>query len=275
MHASLIAHEISADASMRCMRMVRLFHALEDVHTPEAFKACMDYQMQAVLPHGMVLCSIGRLVAGGIEACQLLTYRYPLQYLESLRGPDGILRSPIIERWKATRRPVLVELERNVDGWPENWMQAARKYGFKNLASHSFFDLSGEFYSNFCFAQIPERLGTKHDQLLRLLVPHLHLALVRAMPPDLVRTRRAAAFLITERQRSILYWAQFGKTNGEIAAILEMSEANVKYHLKGVFRTLDVSNRAQAVARALELKLLDAAPPAPQHLAATNSHLAP
>ncbi|HEX5682770.1 MAG TPA: helix-turn-helix transcriptional regulator [Ideonella sp.] len=239
--------------------MMELFHALEEVHSPETFKACMDHQMQAVLPHGMVLCSIGRLVAGGVEACQLLTYRYPLQYLETLRGPNGILRSPVIERWKATHRPVLVEFEHDINSWPNNWVQTARKYDFKNLASHSFFDMTGELYSNFCFAQIPERLGEKHDQLMRLLVPHLHLALVRAMPPDPVRVRRAAASLITERQRTILYWAQFGKTNADIAAILDMSEANVKYHLKAVFRALNVSNRAQAVARALELKLVDAA----------------
>jgi DNA-binding CsgD family transcriptional regulator len=40
-----------------------------------------------------------------------------------------------------------------------------------------------------------------------------------------------------------------GKTNPEIGCILRISEFTVKNHLKSIFTKLDVSNRAQAVAK--------------------------
>jgi DNA-binding CsgD family transcriptional regulator len=44
-------------------------------------------------------------------------------------------------------------------------------------------------------------------------------------------------------------WVAMGKTNPEIGCILEISEFTVKNHLKSVYTKLDVTNRAQAVAK--------------------------
>jgi len=47
-----------------------------------------------------------------------------------------------------------------------------------------------------------------------------------------------------------------GKTNWEIATILELTEVNVKYHIDQIFAKLDVRSRVHAVAKAYELGLL-------------------
>lgn len=54
---------------------------------------------------------------------------------------------------------------------------------------------------------------------------------------------------LSEREREIMHWVALGKTNPEIGCILGISEFTVKNHLKSVFAKLDVSNRAQAVAK--------------------------
>jgi DNA-binding CsgD family transcriptional regulator len=46
-----------------------------------------------------------------------------------------------------------------------------------------------------------------------------------------------------------LHWFKTGKTNFEIGMILTISPNTVKNHLKRIFQKLDVSCRAQAVAK--------------------------
>jgi transcriptional regulator EpsA len=94
---------------------------------------------------------------------------------------------------------------------------------------------------------------------LKLLLPFIDTAL-RQMPPAPVRTapcsrvdmrhRNAARIpVLSERERQIMVWVAMGKTNPEIGMILDISEFTVKNHMKSIFSKLDVTNRAQAVAK--------------------------
>ena len=67
--------------------------------------------------------------------------------------------------------------------------------------------------------------------------------------------RRCPAGALSERERQIMAWVAQGKTNPEIGCILCISEFTVKNHLKSIFSKLDVTNRAQAVARMSRLAL--------------------
>ena len=64
----------------------------------------------------------------------------------------------------------------------------------------------------------------------------------------------AKSVLLTARQVEVLQWLRSGKTNREIACIINTTEHTVKYHLKVIFEKLGVVNRAQAAARAAELE---------------------
>ena len=61
----------------------------------------------------------------------------------------------------------------------------------------------------------------------------------------------------THREITCLHWVARGKTNWEIAQILEISENTVRYHLKQVFKKLNVNTRSKAVTAALQLGLID------------------
>lgn len=54
---------------------------------------------------------------------------------------------------------------------------------------------------------------------------------------------------LSDREQEILHWVRSGKTNLEIGMILNISANTVKNHLKRIFQKLDVSCRAQAVAK--------------------------
>ena len=58
---------------------------------------------------------------------------------------------------------------------------------------------------------------------------------------------------LTPREAEVLLWVAQGKSNGDIAIILEMSEKTVKQHLGAVFQKLGVESRISATVRALEV----------------------
>lgn len=63
---------------------------------------------------------------------------------------------------------------------------------------------------------------------------------------------------LTEREVEILRLAAQGLSNNQIAAQLVLSSGTVKWYLSEIYGKLAVSNRAQAIARGHELKLLSA-----------------
>lgn len=90
------------------------------------------------------------------------------------------------------------------------------------------------------------------------LLPYLDTALRRITP--LRRQQRSALFPsdsqrgrrnygLSTREAEILDWIRLGKTNPEIAIILEISACTVKNHVQNIFRKLDVYNRVQAIAK--------------------------
>ncbi len=59
-------------------------------------------------------------------------------------------------------------------------------------------------------------------------------------------------FGVTNRESQVLDWIAKGKTNREIALILEMSPRTVNKHLEQIFKKLEVDNRTCAARKAIE-----------------------
>jgi transcriptional regulator EpsA len=106
-----------------------------------------------------------------------------------------------------------------------------------------------------------ERLGEAERSAMAMVLPYIDTALrqVEHLPhqahaishasDEAWSTRLAVEHDLSEREAEILKWVALGKTNPEIGSILEISAFTVKNHMQRVFKKLDVTNRAQAVAR--------------------------
>jgi DNA-binding CsgD family transcriptional regulator len=103
---------------------------------------------------------------------------------------------------------------------------------------------------------LPMRPGPRHAYFLELLLAHLHLALLR-LPAQDGRSAGAPARPLSAREAEIVGWLREGKSNVEMAQILGISALTVKNHLQRIYRLLGVGNRAHALARCLELRLLE------------------
>jgi len=69
--------------------------------------------------------------------------------------------------------------------------------------------------------------------------------------------RERANAVLSPREFEVLTLVSQGLENKQIATELSISEATVKTHLKGVFARLDASSRAEAVATALRLGIIE------------------
>jgi DNA-binding NarL/FixJ family response regulator len=75
------------------------------------------------------------------------------------------------------------------------------------------------------------------------------------VPAMFLRTESRLEALLTRREREVLELITSGATNIRIAEQLVISEGTVKSHVKHILRKLRVGNRAEAVARYLQLAL--------------------
>jgi len=75
----------------------------------------------------------------------------------------------------------------------------------------------------------------------------------REFQPNFDSPEPLHALGLTPRVAEVLLWVAQGKTNGEIGAILGISESTVKKHLLEIFEHLRVETRGAATLRAIEV----------------------
>jgi transcriptional regulator EpsA len=101
-----------------------------------------------------------------------------------------------------------------------------------------------------------------HESLgaVQILLPYLDMAFCRVTPLTGPHPQPNQFLLgdepsasensgLSKREVEIMKWVKMGKTNLEIASILDISIFTVKNHLRHIFKVLDVSNRMQAAAK--------------------------
>lgn len=230
-------------------------------------------QLQALLPHQALVC-LRRDGDGQVRDVQCL-YGAVLERgaLERLCGAEGGLAAHLAQQWcTGPVRPAILE----IDPMPDAPMQqrlaplrpallAAHRHAqdgnlFANALVHGSGALPGGA-TFFALFGMPFRPGPRHAYFLELLMPHMHMALLRivgngAAPDAVALPVQEAGRPVSPREVEILQWVREGKNNEEIGRILGISGWTVKNHLQRIYKTMGVSNRAQAVARGIALRLL-------------------
>jgi transcriptional regulator EpsA len=173
---------------------------------------------------------------------------------------DASLASFLTETWKRHRfTPFVCKLEELNAFAGGMFVRELKRAGAGELLVHGSHDAEGEVQSLFVFACQPGSTGVRETYLMQLLAPCLHAAWVRTQTraaPNAVRGASVDSCVLTERERSVLRWVYLGKSNGEIGAILNISSLTVKNHVQKILRKLNVVNRAQAVGRALDARII-------------------
>jgi DNA-binding CsgD family transcriptional regulator len=122
----------------------------------------------------------------------------------------------------------------------QNVIDRRKSYGLKYGCSVYDDSENRDFAFLISFADRKRKPDERTEMMCRLVVTHL------------MTTRKRLDMLVlfnslTKKETVISEWLMKGKTNWEIAKILDISENTVKFHMKNIFVKLNVSNRQQAV----------------------------
>jgi transcriptional regulator EpsA len=227
------------------------------VNSKDDFMRLIDESVQRVLPHEIMICGIGAIRPFGSFVHRYLNRGYPLGYYHSMKDAEGRVDSPLMQRWRQTLKPVVFQSGRDDADYPDAWVALVKKFDLRNLIGHGVLDMKGPCSSYFIFSRLANEIGAEEAETLSLITPHLHSAMVR-IEMELEQQAGCPQFVqpLTARQLEILGWINNGKSNWEIARIVDTTQANVKYHVEQIYQKLGVSTRVQAVACAKDLGIL-------------------
>ena len=243
-----LTHETSAtfmqivEASLRVTQREQLFTWLQS-------------SFQYLFPHEVMFCGIRAPDSEDVHFESYCSSPYDEKNFQAATSPENGVIWRLMHAWQKVRRPLLLGDALELGQYEYYAVPFARgdfnleKLGLHNIVAHGVIGQNGIVSTFFCFSCAPHQLGDAQAQLIQLLMPYLHAALVR------VAGRRSGAQFgkITEREYEVLQWVKIGKTNGEIAQLLNISPNTVKNHVQSILRKLNVQNRSHAVAKATGL----------------------
>lgn len=234
--------------------------ALEVLHYTAQTENSQDLRevlvrFQNLFPFKRLLAGLARLGASGEFQgfTNVINVSYPDEWLRrywqnGYAEVDPVFRSalkaPGTQIWKYTYREVTSEKEKE-------FIQAAAEFGLVDGITTGSADPACGM-STFCSFAGDDSLDTeRYFKLVEYLGYHFHLALMRTGPRHSGVLDRCVKQL-SVRELTILNWMKNGKTNWEIAKILNISERTVRFHVESIFSKLDVTSRSHAVATAME-----------------------
>ncbi len=251
--------------------IVRAAELALEVRRRYQFFVWMQSCLQILIPHQVAICGAYQRSQRELLFDAFNNVAIADEVILSLSTNRGLLMQQLQGLWLEARcKPVRV-LIAQLDGVSlQSQIAGLRAAGFSELLVHGVSrpQRPSEIESFFVFAHQTVSPTPQHRSHLELLMPQIHATWQRVQvveqevnptpQPVLVGAVRSGG--ITERERQILSWLREGMSNNEVGVVLGISALTVKNHVQKILRKLNAANRAQAVARAMSMNLLDRAP---------------
>jgi transcriptional regulator EpsA len=231
------------------------------VRTRVGFVNWLQGEMQELIPHDLVIVAWGKFESGAITF-DIIPSAARLGAVAVGQDELHELLSLSFSKWlEADQLPVKLDLTSYHLGSGAlqrraPWLTAAVAHGLK--------DRRGHYDCIYLFLGRSELATSRVHERLRLLLPSIDTGCRQAalgLPqvassPAPAALRRAASSTcdlpnsqLSAREVEVMGWVRMGKTNSEIALIMDLSTFTIKNHMRRIYKKLDVLNRAQAVGR--------------------------
>lgn len=206
-------------------------------------------RLHKILPHSRFICGILSAVDHYVHSWTRCGF--PDRLLVSIMANDGSLCCPVFLRWLRTKRPVLVMLPADMHASTVPGEMPAESTAPTEIAivAHGFVDYRTNLISYVSFSVDLDTWDDNKEFLLEMVVPHLHTALSRMAMRTSGQPQEIGK--LSARERTVLRWMCEGKSNDEIAMILDLSVWTVKVHVKNIMQKLNSSTRTGTVVGAI------------------------
>lgn len=209
--------------------------------------------LQSFIPHETLVCATGDLGTLQLRNDVFSRATLPDDFEPVARDPVRGFIAPLLSHWNSVDRGPIAISDDN--GEPGGLHPMLHRMNYRNNLCHGVREVRGACGAFFAFLGLDRPVGARERYFADLLMPHLYMATMRMLDSESA-VADCPASVLSEREIQVLGWVRDGKTNAEIGLILDISPLTVKNHVQKILRKLDVSNRAQAVAKAVAIGLL-------------------
>jgi transcriptional regulator EpsA len=228
------------------------------------FFAWTQSSLQSLLPHEILICGIEDGSRQGMAMHKFSASRYFRdEHFNEIADPLVGLRPRVMAAVEGSRSLLVfcpnAAPSARVRSSDVSLAKLVEDNEMKNLAAHLVTGASGKVEALYGFSRIPVPLDARLGHIIELLIPHLHNAFLRVLATEREISSAGSqrmGRLVTPRQEEILTLIKEGKTNAEIAALLDCSPWTIKNHIQAILRRLDSNTRTHAISRAMSLGIL-------------------
>lgn len=245
--SSLVSHKDLTD-------VLNFVHDCVSLH-PDEVTGSLASRLDSLLPVDGIAAVVAEMDHDGeVQRTHVVNISYPEEWIDIYERRCYAEVDPVVQRhfsrfglqkWSETFSEATSETHRS-------FLEEAESFGLVSgitTGLHSVNNKRASLFS-FCGAQLEK--NPRHVTILKYIVPHLHEVLLKSVRPE-----RSAPAEISSRERDVLKWAKYGKTNWEIGQILMISERTVKFHLKNLAAKLNAHGRSHIVAVALSQGVIE------------------
>lgn len=177
----------------------------------------------------------------------------PAEFMAAASDPGNAKRDPVHKHIMRNAAPLIYDQRLYVDAGAGDLWELQAPFGYRTGMAVSV-HMPG--YRRFLLGVDREEALPKDPSKLSRMLADLQLLAVHAqdaaarlmVPTDTPR--------LPPRQLEILRLTMEGKSAWVVGSLLGITENTVNYHMKQIFKQLDVSNKSHAVLKAMELGLL-------------------
>ena len=261
---------IDAGFSLHADAVVRAMEKATEVRRRYQFFVWSQSYLQPLVPHQLAVCGAYQRTRKDIVFEAFNCIPVPSALLSTVTDGGSALMQQLMATWIERRgRSLLLDLHALTGVAAGTERDRLIEAGFDELLVHGVSrpQRPTELESLFIFGSVKRKCADQHQMYLELLLPHMHSTWLRVLATerDMSGTQAVAVAprndkkrsIITDRESQILFWVREGKSNQQIGDQLCISVLTVKNHVQKILRKLGAANRAQAVAKAMTLNLLD------------------
>lgn len=228
------------------------------VRTRQQFFTWTQGILQTLIPHEILICCMNNAVTGLSRNYYHSASRYFKDtHFVQVCAQDGLMPR-LVQKWMQSELPVFLTEHAGPDQkasrFETHCLPALKELELRNAVVHGMRGPDGGLKALLCFSRIPGNFDDKLAHSVHLLSPSILDTLCRVMAAE--GSSERGKLSISKREKEVLQWVRDGKTNMEIAQILELSPLTVKNHIQNIRAKLGVHTRGQAVARAISLGAL-------------------
>ena len=198
-----------------------------------------------LLPHAAMICTHSIQHSFGYEVVQIVSNDIPQAYLDSITTPRNNVRSKIFSRLMASEGTIYLDAKK-ISNADQDCLPEFLLVGYANLIGYSY-RTQGEFgrVTNVAFFKVDEESARNYCEIRHELMPALHAIFsgLANMVPGVLDIKSNQQQGLIARERRVADLVVQGKSNKEIARLLDMNERTAKQYVCNLMLKLNVTNR--------------------------------